>query len=304
MKIAYVAQHGQFDNEDEIAITHALRELGHEVLLYQLFQGQLAANVKVDFCLYHKWENYPAMKMVAETNPLVGWFFDKVDGTGDPLMHERSLLRMNWVYEVTKLSRLLFFTDGDWVHFHQDSGKLRWLMQGADERKVGFGNAEECRVDVPEILFMGMVNHGSERARHIEHLQKRWGSRFGVDGNRARSRRHGRELANIMAKAKIIIAPSGPNTHRYWSNRVFQCKGFGAFLLHPYCSELNRFYSPVEVPQYSSWEECDAMIETYLNPAYANRVKESKELGYERTLKQNLYRHRCEQLIEEVRKVL
>jgi len=292
MKILYIAKHTPCDNEDEIAIAYALEQLGHEVLRIQEFNGHNALAHRADFCLFHKYDNYEVIEAVSKRVPTICWFFDKVK-FDEPKLAARSELRVNWMEQITKFCHTIFCTDGDWVD-QDESGKLCWLMQGADERYVGFGEPNQ---QVAPILFTGTPRHGQQREDHIAHLQERWGDRFqvlGAGGNK--SRKHGRELANIIASSKIIIAPDGPSTDRYWSNRVYLISGFGGLLLHPHCSNLRHHYSSKEVLMYADRDHLDDMIEIFLDMDNS-KLQEIRVNAYERTLKDNLYRHRCEQLV-------
>ncbi len=149
------------------------------------------------------------------------------------------------------------------------------------------------------------MGSGESRALHVRHLRETWGKRFEVLGEHGiRSRVHGRELADRIASARIIVAPDGPQTDRYWSNRVYLTLGFAGFLLHPYCEELaGQYRDGVDLLFYRSREECDALIGKWLEAEPYQRWAVS-EAGYERTVKMHLYRHRCEKLIEVVKERL
>lgn len=155
-----------------------------------------------------------------------------------------------------------FCTDGDWVVEDRGrTGKLRWLMQGADERTLGFGTPIPDYAGA-EILFTGMINHGRRRAEHVAHLQARYGDRFAVMGDGGpKYRRHGRELADVFASCKVVVAPDGPNTARYWSNRVYLTLGLGGYLLHPRCEGLQEHYLASELTTYKDWAHLDYLID-------------------------------------------
>jgi hypothetical protein len=260
--------------------------------------GEDPRRVKADFCLFHKWSYLPE---IAEMKiPMVFWFFDLMTTT-DYTLQPRMYHRQQWMNDVLPYCKLGFCTDGDWVAADK-TGKLRWLMQGADERIIGKGITTDCP-SIP-LLFTGTIHHGLKRVEHIRELEQRYGERFVVFGNGGPLRRkHGRDLANLLATAMIIIAPDGPQTHRYWSNRVYQALGFESFLLHPYCDGLARQYIiGDELVCYRSREELHDMIEHYL--AYAAQRAEIAEAGYVATVTHNLYRHRCEELIGHVERVL
>ena len=209
--------------------------------------------------------------------------------------------------DITPHCTLLFLTDGDAVAEDQ-SGKFVWLMQGADERVAGPGKALAPN-PYPPILFTGMVNHGLKRRSHVEHLKERWGERFLVMGDGGpRYRKHGRELADVFASVKVVVAPDGPSTDCYWSNRVYLTLGLGGFLLHPFCKGLRDQYQDYELVMYHDRDELDDMIECFLmrkSPATGVDFDESRELhreaGLKVTMERHLYRHRVEELLRIVK---
>ena len=310
MKILFVANHGRGDNEDEDAVTFALRQLGHKVTCVQEKRRNrlpsdhdaLFGKNGYDFCLCFKW---PTISEVREVKcPVVYWHFDLIDGTFDPTLRARSIDRMNWVKDMLQYVRLGFHTDGDWVA-KDKTGKLRWLMQGADERVAGFGVPiyKEGQLAYPDILFTGMINHGQTRANHIERLRNRYKEQFSVLGDCGpRYRKHGRELANIFATTKVVVAPDGPSSDRYWSNRVWLTLSLGGFLLHPLCRGLERYYNPDEIETYESRNDLEYKINWYLVDSKAR--ERYRMNGYRATMERNLYRHRCIDLIKEVERVL
>lgn len=304
MKILYIARHDGHDNDDEGAIAFALRQLGHQVLCAHERRGQTFGEMLLrpsfDFMLCHKLEDLDRVKLCQVAKiPVVPWYFDLVRSI-DPLIIARSKTRMEWAEEIEKYSLLNFYTDGDWVL--EKPEKRRHLMQGADERVVG--DAQPTVENFPPLLFMGMSNHGQKRLDHITELQAEYGEKFRVMGGGARSRKHGRELAGIIASTKIVIAPDGPSTDNYWSNRVYQVLGFGGFLLHPWCKKLTEQYSGrLDLCYYRSREE----LRYTLIPHYLDNPRARDEIsitGLETTLHHNLYRHRCETLVEIVRNKL
>lgn len=299
MRILYVAKHGHHDNEDEDAITFALRKLGHQVFCVdeRLFRYEHQTNC--DWLLFHKWPN--AGRFLPNLSiPAVFWYFDKVDDDGDETLRERSRARVQWMNAVIPHVLCGFCTDGDWAA--KAPNNLVWLTQGADERVVGAGNSESFGEQY-DIAFFGMVNHGQRRANHISHLRERYGGRFNVIGDNVHQRVHGRAMADLIARTKVVIAPDGPNTDRYWSNRFYQVLGFGGFLAHPYCGKLSEQYTAgFDFIGYDSWEHCDEMIELALGKP--NLRKMCAASGFARTVSHNLYRHRCAELVAEVQRRL
>ncbi len=305
MRILYIAKFGEHDNCDEEAIAHALKLLGHEVI-YMPEQYACAGDVEADFCLIHKWGNVEEIKNLSKKMPMVFWYFDMVRPVdGDYTLLRRSEERVRWMNEVIPHCLVGFLTDGDWVidyNYRSSEEKLVHLLQGADERFLGMGSP--VVENVPPILFTGMRNHGRRRAEHIDSLQRQYASQFLLFGDAGpRHRVHGRQLADLFASTRIVVAPDGPSTHNYWSNRVYLTLGLGGFLLHPYCRGLTQHYRPgSELIYYHDREDLNHLIDRYLEDHVAR--EEMRIKGLEATRERNLYRHRCEALIREVQRSL
>lgn len=307
MRILFVAKHDSGDNDDEGAVAHALRVLGHEVTCLQeqrRKRDRELASCEADFCLFFKW---PTVSEIVETSkrmPCAFWFFDMVRSIdNDPTLHARSLARIQWMADVIPYVIAGFCTDGDWVK-HIDvvlPGRLVHLMQGADERTAC---VPPHNFQGPPILFTGMVNHGQKRAEHISELHARYGDRFEVLGNRGpRGRIHGRALAERFAQARVVVAPDGPSTDLYWSNRVYLTTGLGGYLIHPFCAGLADQYRCGVIstlPMYVDRAECVELIEDSLR--ISDRLWDSwRHRTHEWTMKHHTYRHRCEELIRVVK---
>lgn len=312
MKIIFIAKHGSGDNDDEGAVAHALRELGHDVtLVHELkrhrdpVQRHDLSRGTFDLCLFFKWENVGEIGDLSRRVPCVLWYFDLVANDTDPTLAARMRGRREWFKAVMPYCRAGFVTDGDWADRWNTEAdrkasvvttpRLHWLTQGMDERVAGLG------VGIgpgPDILFTGMVHHGRKRADHVARLRERYGDRFHVLGDSGpRHRLHGRKLADLFATAGVVVAPDGPVTDRYWSNRVYLTCGLGGFLLHPRCEGLTRQYEPgTELEYYADRRHLEDMINFYLDRSEARTLM--KLAGLKATLERNLYRHRVAELIK------
>lgn len=316
MKILFLARHDSGDNDDEGAIAFALRQLGHEVVCVhekRAHRTHHLPDVDADLCLFLKHEVVSEIQLISRKMPVVYWHFDMIRSVDhDPTLEARSQCRVRWCGDVLPHCLLGFHTDGDWVEADEHkTGKLRWLMQGADERVAGFGKFNpglfwpNVGEPYPDILFTGMINHGRKRAEHVAHLRERWGGRFAVMGDGGpKWRKHGRELADVFASVKIVVAPDGPSTDHYWSNRVYLTLGLGGFLLHPACDGLHQTYSPFELQTYQDRQHLDLLIEYYLNPDNELRRQALRLEGYRATMERHTYRHRVQRLLEMVKEAL
>lgn len=306
MRILFIARHGSGDADPEGAITYALQQLEHEVIcVHESNTIHSVLDHKHDLCLFLKWDNTIALKQL--TCPKVFWYFDLVDAK-DPLVATRSERRIDWMRRITSLVDLGFMSDGDWVQSqnHDTSGKLIHLMQGADERVTGPGVALDKNID---LLFLGSERNGTQRAQWLQWMRQTYGSRFVEVGAKYRHGRQvewptvQRDLANLIARAKIVVAPDGPQTDRYWSNRVYQVLGMQGFLLHPYCAELTDHYANAhQLVMYCDRNNMRDLIEWYLQRPLA---REGIALnGYEYTLHHHLYRHRLQTMLSIVKERL
>lgn len=298
MNIVYVAKHNSGDNDDEGAIAHALGQLGHTVVLIQEKEGHKALDYKgwADFLLFHKWRDYKTLSVLAKHGVACAfWYFDLVD-SNDALLGNRSADRINWMGSVIPHCVAGFCTDGDWV-LRDKTGKLFHLMQGVDERTAGYGVPYTETVVVPPIIFTGSIRHGLVRENHIKRLSSVFGKDFGVVGNGGpQDRLHKKDLADLFASTKIVIAPDGPSTDNYWSNRVYLTLGHGGFLLHPFCARLADHYNPDELVMYHTRAELEGLIRLYLeNPVKRMTIREN---GLNKTMTHHTYRHRCVDLLK------
>lgn len=306
MRVLYVANHGQVNsNDDEGAIAFALTQLGHEVVCLKEGYCREVVNAsersEFDLLLFHKWGQSDCIKQV-KAKVKAFWYFDLVEWP-DPELEGRNKGRREWMAQTIPLVDIGFCTDGDWVANHGDGGgKYIWLPQGADERVVGMGKVETCEYCNIEqrpidILFVGGVkNCGKGRREWFDFMNTAYCERL----HHVERGVHGRELADLVAKTKIVVAPEEPTTGKYWSNRIYVMLGFGACLLHPWCGDLTAQYMDgQDLKLYGSLPKMQAMIEELSNdPAQRSSLS---CYGMQTTRNEHLYRHRCEQLINAVK---
>jgi hypothetical protein len=288
VRILYVANHGAGGNDEEGAIAHALRSLGHDVTALPERKGRRVARLRADLLLFHHWQDYSALSSAHA--PKAFWTFDLIEWPGDPELEKRNQRRREWVERITELADIGFMTDGDWVTKDR-TGKLCWLPQAADSRIAGRG-VDRIHPRAPMVLFTGSsTGCGKGRASWAAEMRRRWGELFvecqGV---------YGRDLADLIAAAAVVVAPDVPTTARYWSNRVYLTAGFGGFLLHPYCERLTAGYEGgKEIVYYRSRRELHALLDYWIV-----RDKERTEVAaaaLTRTLRDHTYERRCERLV-------
>lgn len=293
MNILYVGKHNSGGNDDEGAIAHALDTLGHKVTRIQEKKGIRVLDPRyanTDLVLFHKWYDLDIIKKIPY--PKVFWYFDLVN-YADNGIQTRCQERIRWMHNTTPYVDLGFCTDGDWVN--QDrTKKLICLRQGADIRKVGMGTPSEERTP---ILFTGIkTNAGNQRANFVATMASRYGNKFLHKSEGV----YGKELADLIASSRIVVAPDSPVTDNYWSNRVYLTLGFGGFLLHPLCQQLQGHYTHgKQIIYYEGRRDLYDRIEYYLyNPTDRKAISQA---ALERTIKEHTYTHRVETLLNIVK---
>lgn len=292
MRILYIAKHDAGGNEDEQAVGFALERLGHEVVRVHERDAPARLDERGHFLLFHHWKDLDVIRRFEM--PRVFWTFDLIE-YDDPELARRNRVRAGWLRSITETADLGFCTDGDWAAKDR-TGKLRWLPQGADERLVGPGRV--AKKDIP-ILMTASREGGAKRKDFIAWMESTYGDRFRLVQNGV----HGRALADLIARAEVVLAPEHPVTDRYWSNRLYLTLGFGGFLLHPYSEGVCRHYGPNELATYTDRDDLMLKLDYFLHEGKPVRDRIALQ-GHARTLAAHLYRNRCETLIEEVKKVL
>ena len=148
-------------------------------------------------------------------------------------------------------------------------------------------------------MFAGGVGGGgAARQSMIDELRERYGGRFTVV-----NRFHQKQLADMIASHKIVIAPDSPITHDYWSNRVYLTLGFGGFLLHPRCRKLEEHYTDGKhLVMYEDRDKFWEYLNCYLGCPRAREEMQRNALQH--TWQHHTYKHRCERLISIVKQRL
>ena len=302
MRILYIAKHHNGGNDDEGSVAYWLEDLGHSVFcLHEDEASRLAANnelvgnfVGYDFLLFHKWKDFTALKSLAGRLPHVFWYWDLVDFPSDTSLSRRCKSRRNWMANAIPNSELGFCTDGDWVS-QDTSGKLHWLMQGANPRDI-LSTTAGIKKDHPLLFTGGVLRYGEGRYSFVDEMVKRYGLKLRIQydgmfrGN----------LHQLIAQSDIVLAPDAPVSGRYWSNRVYLSIGFKAFMLHPWTGGIAQHYEDrKEIVYYRSRAECHELIDYYL--AHPRERDKIAQAGFERTMREHTYRHRLEELLHVVK---
>jgi hypothetical protein len=300
MRVVYVAHHGQRNADDEGAIAHAFRHLGHEVVEVDERYGHKAMGLKADLLLFHKWGDH--VSIATFHCPKVFWWFDLIDWRGDDTLMRRCANRIDWMKRITPLVDVGFLSDGDWVDRDPgNSGKLYWLPQGADGRVAGYVQPLAGEKPGPDVLFCGIAKGGGrDRISFVEEMGKRYRGRFHHVSHGV----YREDLRKLVGSAKVVVAPDSPVTDRYWSNRVYNMLGFGAFLLHPYCERLAGMYADGhELVLYQDRHDLFDKLDHFLSDD-AQVAEDRRRVagnGLTRTLREHLYVNRVSSLLDVCR---
>ena len=298
MRVLYVAEHGKKEsNDDEGAITHALRVLGHAVYVAKETERPPSAFSPFDMMLCHyldeksPWWDWARGKM-----PTAVWYFDQVISPS-PINANRNKKRKEWIERVQGIAHKVFLTDGDYRRSRPDTTYL--LRQGADER--WFACPPEPVKDLGgKVLMTASIGKDGKRKRQVDSLKKVLGDRLVL----FKKGLYGDAFRSAVATADVCVAPEFPSTDLYWSNRVYVTLAAGGFLLHPGCMRLfEHEYQPGA--HLESYHDDFTLIERlnyWLNPAQAERRAEVKRLAKQETFDRHLYRHRLLDLLTEMKK--
>jgi hypothetical protein len=213
-------------------ITTAFNELGINVTKVPLETAltkikQIITSNKPDFVLCGKGADYFGILLpwLNQQNILVvHWSFDRLFY----LDRAQTIIRKRKLY----LSDLVCTTDGgcddQWkAQFGVDHITLRQGLHAPDRVWV-----DPIAVDC-DIIFVGSV-YNEYRKKLVNFLQDTYGKKFKVFGASENpcDQIRGLELNKLLRSTKVVVGDSLPGNY-YWSNRLYEQRGRGGFLLHP-----------------------------------------------------------------------
>lgn len=231
MKVAYIEKFDLYYYSANY-VAAAFRQIGVEVMSISLDTPcreikEMIISYQPDFILCSKGADYfdRLIPWIKESGiPLVHWSFDKLFY----LDRAQTVIRNRKLY----MSDLLFTTDGGsdekWEkEFNIRPKTLRQGIHGPDRLLLD---------PVPkdfDIVFIGGV-YNECRRNLVDFLSSTYGSRFKVFGasGKLEDQIRGRDLNVLLSSVKIAVGDSVPGDH-YWSNRLYEQRGRGGFLLHP-----------------------------------------------------------------------
>jgi hypothetical protein len=150
------------------------------------------------------------------------------------------------------------------------------------------------------VVFVGSSSYHKEypfRAKLVEWLHKKYGSRFGHYGGGGYGVVRGHELNTLMATAKVVVGDScfggRPN---YVSDRYYETRGRGGFLIHPHVKGVDT----EGVVHYSAGnlESLGYQIDSYLQD---HLLRESlRRRGFMWVKGNETYTHRTKEVLERI----
>lgn len=134
---------------------------------------------------------------------------------------------------------------------------LKWffLKPGVVERDCYLA-APDPVIFPHEIVFVGSKGYHKEypfRKQLVEFLSSEYGDNFGHWGNDGLGVMRGDDLNTLMASAKIVVGDSCfGGRPKYVSDRYYETRGRGGFLLHPHVEGIDTVgvghYAPQNLP--------------------------------------------------------
>lgn len=181
-----------------------------------------------------------------------------------------------------------------------------WLPPAIAESEATLGTAQPRRFPHP-VVFVGShpYPHRSWRPYRdelIHTLERHYRRDFRVWPDRGRPIR-GRDLANLYASAQVVIGDSchAGQVARYWSDRIPETLGRGAFLIHPAVPGLEGWYRDGEhLATYTpgDFQDLLRLADRYLGwPAGREMIAAN---GRDTVLGRDTYRHRMSSVLDIV----
>lgn len=312
MKIAFV---GNFsvDYCSEVHHAKSLESLGHEVIRLQ--EGKVNADAVVeqatlsDILVWvhtHGWRTpdgsaysyeriLPTLKergIPTLTYHLDLWFglARQKDLETDPFYKD-----IQHFFTVDKLM-------ADWFNDNTDV-KGHYLQAGVFD--------QECYIDpyppINDVIFVGSKGYHPEwpyRPQLLDWLKSNYAHTFKHFGGDGLGVVRGAALNQLYAASKVTVGDTlciGFNYPYYWSDRVYESLGRGAFMIHPYIEGMEEHFTDGEhliFYEYGDFKHLKYLIDYYLdNDLERERIRKQ---GHEHVKNNHTYKHRWEHILEVI----
>lgn len=287
----------------------SFEKLGHEVITFQeneVTAQQIKAFLpKLDMLVYshtHGWQIDGLIDV-----------FRKAKELGVPTVSVH-LDRWAWLdrvkdvgIEATWFCEYIFMADGspEAVELYERH-KLNWhyLEPGVVERDcklMKIASYDGRRLyKYYDIIFTGSKNYHHEypfRKQLVEFLADTYGDRFGHFGNDGIKVARGLELNEIYAASKIVVGDSCFGGRPYYvSDRYYETRGRGGFLLHPYVDGVETH--GVKDYESGNLDDLKAKIDYYLE--HDDEREDARIEGHEWVKGHETYTDRAREIIRVV----
>lgn len=231
MKIVYIDKFDHFFSSGNY-ITAAFNTLGVTVVKVSLETAldkikQIITSNKPDFVLCGKGVDYFGLLIPwlnKQNIMVIHWSFDRLFY----LDRAQTIIEKRKLY----LSDLVCTTDGGcdnkWKNqFGVNHITLRQGIHAPDHVWV-----DPVNVDF-DVIFVGSI-YNEYRKKLVSFLHKTYKKRFKVFGASEKpcDQIRGLKLNELLRSVKVVVGDSLPGDY-YWSNRLYEQRGRGGFLLHP-----------------------------------------------------------------------
>jgi hypothetical protein len=153
-----------------------------------------------------------------------------------------------------------------------------------------------------DVVFVGALNpEYPYRTELVRNIEKRYGEKFMWYGKANPDEVRGHSLNKVYASAGVVIGESVYAPH-YWSNRIYETLGRGAFMVHPTIPGLKEEYEPYKhfIPyHHGDFDGLFEIIDYY--HWHPDKRREIGHAAYEHTKQHHTQSVRCKQLLELLR---
>lgn len=167
---------------------------------------------------------------------------------------------------------------------------------------------EECyALDLPkkyDVVFVGSKGYHPEwsyRPKLINWLRSTYENRFFHFGGDGLGVVRGHELNKVYSQSKVVVGDTfSPNFDYpyYFSDRLFEAVGRGAFMIFPKIKGIENMYTEdeLETYKYNDFEHLYNLINFYLE--HDDMREKMRMAGFERTKKDHTYLKRWETILK------
>jgi len=293
LKILYI---GDFSHEwqSEEYIAKSFESLGHYVKRIQeteVEDSQIINESKegYDFLLYAKLRIQGDQKNVLENVkiPKVCWFFDVY-----PETPRAKRLNQVWV----QLSDYFFTTDNGHNDYYKEHGiNHKCIRQGIFHCEAMDGVFD--RKLKSKVFFAGALTHWFKPRQDFVDLLERT---YKEDFKRTRTTIRQIPLNNCIASAKVVVGHNISFPH-YWSNRIYEMLGRGAFFITPAVDGLEKEFEDgkhIVCYEDNNWEDLKNKIDYYLE--HEDEREKIRVAGVKHCRDNFTYKHRVKELLNYI----